>query len=326
MATSRRAGTNEQIKTYGTGKDYTEGQLATWEQATDTDHVTDAETDVLEVYKEGSGGGLWDDNDIIDGSTNNASYFRIIRAASGEGHSGIPKDDGTVAGFRSSIDTTLRVDEDYTQLQDLVGKRNGAGGANTVFYIYNCDEAKIIGCIAYDGNEGGLGARGFDIRPAATKVGYAINCLTHNDYRGFTVRDSIAYIYNCTENGSSDKSLYIFAGATANTKNCILDTAIYNGGTHNQTTNVTGTPTYVDSANDDFHLDSGDTVAKDQGTDLSADGNFAFDDDINDGVMGAGKAGETRSGTWDVGFDEYVAAGGLSIPIAMHHYRQLAGN
>jgi len=41
---------------------------------------------------------------------------------------------------------------------------------------------------------------------------------------------------------------------------------------------------------------------------LSSDGSFAFDDDINDGTMGAGKAGETRTGTWDIGFDEYLFA------------------
>lgn len=44
----------------------------------------------------------------------------------------------------------------------------------------------------------------------------------------------------------------------------------------------------------DFHLDSSDTAAKDQGYDLSA----IFTTDID---------GDTRSGTWDIGADEYVA-------------------
>ena len=60
--------------------------------------------------------------------------------------------------------------------------------------------------------------------------------------------------------------------------------------------------TFVDEANDDFHLASNDAGAKDYGTDLSSDPNLAFSDDID---------GDTRSGTWDIGADEYVAAGGL---------------
>ena len=36
--------------------------------------------------------------------------------------------------------------------------------------------------------------------------------------------------------------------------------------------------------------------------------------------------GDTRSGTWDIGADEYIAAGGLSIPVAMRHYRNLRNN
>ena len=49
MATSRRTGGNEDIATYGAGKTYTEGQLPTWEQATDVNQVTATASDVLEV-------------------------------------------------------------------------------------------------------------------------------------------------------------------------------------------------------------------------------------------------------------------------------------
>lgn len=56
--------------------------------------------------------------------------------------------------------------------------------------------------------------------------------------------------------------------------------------------------TFVDEANDDFHLASGDTGAKDYGT--SDPGSGLFSDDID---------GETRSGTWDIGADEYVSSG-----------------
>ena len=56
--------------------------------------------------------------------------------------------------------------------------------------------------------------------------------------------------------------------------------------------------TFEDAANDDFHLSSSDTQAKDNGVNLSADANLAFSDDID---------GQPRDdGTWDRGPDEYV--------------------
>ena len=59
---------------------------------------------------------------------------------------------------------------------------------------------------------------------------------------------------------------------------------------------------FVNEDGDDFHLASTDAGAKDFG--VSDPGSGLFSDDI-DGV--------TRSGTWDIGADEYVAAGGAVI-------------
>jgi len=70
--------------------------------------------------------------------------------------------------------------------------------------------------------------------------------------------------------------------------------------------------TFVDKANDDFHLVVGDTDAIGAAQDLSATSPYSFSDDID---------GDTRS-SWDSGFDEYIAAGGgLSIPIIMRDRR-----
>jgi len=65
---------------------------------------------------------------------------------------------------------------------------------------------------------------------------------------------------------------------------------------------VTGTVSFVDTANDNYHLASSDTVAKDAGYDLSTDPYLPIWRDID---------GEDRvGGTWDIGADEYVATGG----------------
>jgi hypothetical protein len=58
--------------------------------------------------------------------------------------------------------------------------------------------------------------------------------------------------------------------------------------------------TFANEASDDFHLGASDTLAKDAGTDLS--GTFTTDID-----------GDTRSGTWDIGADEYSAGGSPPI-------------
>ena len=50
---------------------------------------------------------------------------------------------------------------------------------------------------------------------------------------------------------------------------------------------------------EDLHLNASDTAAKDQGTDLSGDAQYAFSIDID---------GATRTGTWDIGADEITAA------------------
>ncbi|MCK5013631.1 MAG: hypothetical protein KAS66_07415, partial [Candidatus Omnitrophica bacterium] len=64
-------------------------------------------------------------------------------------------------------------------------------------------------------------------------------------------------------------------------------------------TNMYGSVSFIDETGTppDFHLSPTDTVAKDKGTDLSSDSNLAFSNDIDS---------STRSGTWDVGADEWT--------------------
>jgi hypothetical protein len=55
---------------------------------------------------------------------------------------------------------------------------------------------------------------------------------------------------------------------------------------------------FVDAVGKDFHLSDGDNQARNNGTDLSADPNLSFTDDVD---------GDARpGGQWDIGFDEHV--------------------
>jgi hypothetical protein len=57
---------------------------------------------------------------------------------------------------------------------------------------------------------------------------------------------------------------------------------------------------FMNSASGNYHLSSLDSAAKNAGVDLSADANVPFNYDID---------GQTRTGTWDIGADEYVVEG-----------------
>lgn len=324
MASSRQSATNENVSTYDSagGKDYS--ALSTWENATDINLVSATQSEVLEVYK-----GQHDDYDSFDGATTNSSYFRIVRAASGEGHSGIPKTDGTVAAFLNTTDIPcLVIREHYSQLQDLVVRTlaNSSNNRNTVSTQSNADFTKAIGLLVIDSFNSGSGKYlGLYIYINSANCVFA-NCLAAGcEWDGFQCQGSSMYCYNCS---SIDNGEYGFQelGGFMECKNCLADnntTEDYESGMITMTTcgssDGTGSASlqnlsfsYVASGSDDWHLASGSDGIGD-GTDLSADATFAFDDDINDGVMGAGKAGETRS-SWDLGFDEYSSGATTAAP------------
>lgn len=310
MASSRHVATNENISTGGNNtRDYdlTNGELSNWEEATDIELVTALQSEVLECYDDAVS---FDDYVDLEGATTSSSYFRIIRPASGEGHDGTPNNGVT---FSTTNYYCLVIKEANSQIQDIIAKVNAnwANPARVFWGLYGASIA-FIGCIAVDSSNVGDGyIVGFQSYDGGTV--YFVNCLVHNmttPANGFRSQGvgCTAYVYNCTVD-DCDYGLAQITVSTFIAKNCISSN---NGnvdwyGTIAKTTCTAEgvTMTYANEAGDDFHTSDSDTV--DQGTDLSADSNYAFDDDINDGVMGAGKAGETRSGTWDIGFDEHIA-------------------
>ncbi len=297
MATSRRVATSENIQTYdsGGGKDFT--SLSTWEQATDIDMVAATQSEVLECFASQD----HDDRVTIASGVGDtdASFFRIIRPATSARHTGKPS---TGVRFISTANISVfSSNEDFFQLQDVSIKFTTDDANNRFgFELSTGGTNTVVGVMVFDGTNAGAGAAtGFFLNEAGSK---AINCLSHNNAGlGFLSFNNGTIYYNCNaiENGQQG----FRGGGTSPAKNCISEG---NTGADflnvTQTTCTTSTPTYVDGANDDFHLASADTVGIDNGTDLSGDGTFAFDDDIDF---------ETITGTWDIGFDEFVAAAGI---------------
>lgn len=268
MASSRRLPTNPVTKTYGPGKDYE--VLSLWEDYSDVDCVGTTTSYILDCDK-----GTYDDAVGLAGATTNSSYFRLVRAKSGDEHKGIAANgvifNGTsIAGVYG--DTKLEVGENYSRFHDIavtcptsgkvgLGARNGYTGY-------------FVGCIAYDITYGLLVGTGSGV------TGYFIDCLAYNCGTGvYAETGKVTYCYNvtCADNTTN------FANGTGIAINCISEDATTRWGTGWTKSFYTdnGGVVFANQAGDDYHLGVTDTVARGLGFDLSADATYAFDDDID---------------------------------------------
>jgi hypothetical protein len=311
MASSRRLPTSYNEKTYGSagGRDYT--ALATWEADTDTDLVTATKGEVLTCYADSA---TYSDSNVdIAGATTNSSYFRVIRAASGKRGT---RTSGVRFEYSSASPSFIFIlNENYSRAHDIGVKVTYTGNNKTTGsqgILLNASPSICIGCTVYDVTSDGLNG----IMAGISAVGgtsYIINCYVYNttgggSWGGYSGGIRIngkgvkSYAYNCTVTNCGNNGFRADnSGGGGIAKNCIS----VNNGTNFKTgegtdawTQTTCATSGVTFAADGYHLASNDTGAINAGTDLSADGTFAFDDDID---------GETRD-DWDIGCDEYVAA------------------
>jgi hypothetical protein len=311
MASSRRTGTNENISTYGvlsTPRDY--DVLGDWEAFTDNNLVAATTSEVLECYADLAS---YDDFANVGGATTNTSYFRIIRGAVGHKPEGIP---GSGVHFESTGGTAcLSIAENNFQVQDIsISKHiNSASICNAITVNGNPSGVNIIGVVARATNEGAGGGRAFHVISTNNDNRF-INCLAYECKTwGFYVDGAgTKLIYNCTAVDNGTTGFHRQSG-TLTTINCLghgSGTSDFQGtmtstnaASEDATASGTGartsqTFTFVNSGSNNWHLARSDAGARGFGTDLTADGNFAFDDDID---------GELIS-TWSIGFDSILHA------------------
>jgi hypothetical protein len=342
MASSRKSGTNEHISTYGNAtRNYT--SLATWEADTDNDLVTLAKSEVLECYDDAAS---FNDCVTLDGTITNASYFRIIRPASGQGHDGTPNNG---VWFNSTTNADLfTISESFTSIQDIIGTLTINGTTDRNVFVSTVDNGHFAGDIAWNGNNAGTGGiYGFNAKTAVNGTIF-INCLAKgNETRGFNaiaITGATSYFYNCTAYGNNNgfvigsaagtgTTVWTNCLSTANTSHDFIDTntganvitATYNasgdataddwGGAGNR---INQTFTFANTAIDDYHLASNDAGARNYGTDLSSNPGYPFNDDIDKQT----RPGETA---WDIGADEYVPAVGGFKPYWFHNSNIIIG-
>ena len=302
--------------------------LSTWEADQQKDLVAAEQIEVAECYNDWKTG--LEDNVTISGWTTDVDNYVKVYAPVGERHDGTPEDGSNYTGFAIKQTTinyipTINVSEYYVRIEDLilVNWRWTDVTHPTVIYAQNSGERGLLkNCI---GISNGDGSRNVFTLASHCK---AINSIAIGG--GSTVGFStISYpdnvkIYNCTatncSTGYGGNTRYSSGGSDITIKNSLSTNCttgfssgplyvseyfLYNcasedgtaddfGGTGNR---VNQTFTFVDEANDDFHLASTDLGAKNQGIDLSADADYPFSTDID---------GDTRpyDGVWDIGADE----------------------
>jgi len=296
------------------------GSLSVAEAAEDDsgDLVTD--TNTLTFQCKASSGSADTTAVTLDGFTTSATYDLTILVDSADRHDGkyntskyrlevtgraleIKDNYVRVEGLQVQFTATNSDDRfgikinggDYYEMSHTIIKGVVTGTSDDChgFNVYSTGwEVKVWNNIIYDVvNSTYTGNTAFYLRVDANS--YFYNNTAHNSYIGFYTNTTNTLIKNNIANDCTDGFSGSFhASSDYNASDIAGDAA-----GANSRNGADGTVTFENEGADDFHLDSGDSNATDQGVDLSG----TFSDDIDE---------DTRSGSWDIGADEYVAAGG----------------
>jgi hypothetical protein len=266
----------------------------------------------------------WDFSDTtgvtVTGWTTSTTYYIRIYTPADERH------DGTAGtGYRLEVSGSagtyaITMQEDDLRLEGLEIARTGTEAGSIVATLSQGACAnRISHCLLHDAAAQGIthiAGSGGNVKLWNTIIwgtgNHAIEAQTV-DYNVYQVT-----ICDCATNGGF--TAFLRSGGTCTAKNCLVQNpnvaaggANYGGtigGTNNLAADTTApgsnpqnskTVTFVASGSNNFKLGSGDTVAKDQGADLSADATIAISDDI----IGTARP---QNGTYDIGASEVVAA------------------
>lgn len=300
------------------GGDYS--SLSSWEAGeqrdlTSVDEIAEAQID-----------GTWSSADtatvLIGGWTTDATRYISIYTTSTCRHTG--KWDTTKYRIDNSgnFETGIYISEGFVRIDGVQIRMTGATLAYTMLLDNNVDAggeirfSNIIGWYNGGGTGGSNGLYQFSVGSGSRTlkiwncIFYDFSATDSNGIRGGASWTN--YIYNCTfqncEVGIRGGESICIAKNTV-IQDCVICFLSMTSGNNNVsddntqpgTSGQNGEVTFLNEAGDDFHLDSSDTVAKDNGADLSGDANLAFSTDID---------GQTRSSPWDCGADEYIVVGG----------------
>lgn len=335
----------------GAGYDY--ASLSLWESDFGDTTGNLPSDDLIAIAKCRSTGGTADATAVaIDGWTTDATRYIKVWTDSAESY----RHDGkwNTGKYRISLSSggtgALTIGDNYVRVIGLqlnnTSADRGAGIAFTGEFANGANLVTISHCIfkgVTDTEAWALLTGGIFTVNAANdnlnlhiynNVFYDYKCA--NDYTGAMVLrmwygSAKVYantIHDCrlgiVQGGDSTVTVkdMLFDGCTTDATGTITDTYCATSNDNTKGLNASGTGnrfsqtfSFVDGNNGDFHLTVSDSGARDYGTGLSGD-TPAISDDI-DGV--------TRTGTWDIGADEYVAEGGGTLPLKHPFLRPFSG-
>ena len=265
-----------------------------------------------DIYELEQDGGFDAGAVTFDGWTTDATrYIRVFARAGSEAQ--LPWSASAARNTTTLNAVGYGTAEQFTRFEYLQCDITNTLSNSTAFNTQSASSCRFVGCVARDsGPNSNVGFR------SNSGSSFFINCVAIGDGGASTMGFQNvwgAVWYNCTAVGWAT-GFVSTAALTKTARNCVAfncttdwswgtgGTASNNAsedGTHPGTSGVTITvDPFVDSAGGDYHIASGSQLV-DVGTDLSADATFAFTLDFDRAA---------RSGTWDIGADEYVAAGG----------------
>lgn len=252
---------------------------------------------------------------IISGWTTDATHYIKIYTTAAARHTG--KWDDTKYRLENGNWGVHIIDnqQNFTTIEGVQILHSGGGSSSSG--IYSVDFAGVIVKDSIVKKSSTITGQGIMVTGTPIASSGVVNSIAYGGWdQGIDVaaHDGYGYAYNTTSYGNNFgyNGFYI-----QNLKNCIgasntiadfartgtyavnTTTCASSGPTANTFTDtgsrINQTFSFIDPLNEDFHLQSTDTAAKDFGTTLSTDSIHAFATDID---------GQTRTAPWDIGADE----------------------
>jgi hypothetical protein len=285
---------------------------------------------ILNISIEGDWSGAADSTGVnVTGFTVNSSYYVKIITDSANKAGTVWSESKYRLAVSGSFANVLTLTNDYTVVDGLQVRNTHTDGLDTI--RENGNYCKALNCLVANCGHNSTAYYDFHFRQTTSIL---INCVSLNSEGGGIYAAGIAS--NCTVMHAGGVGTMVGTIGNLTGKNLVsagnvgadyarvgspvlTNTTCFSEDASLSTSTIeysTSTFANVTAASENAALVAGSALIG-AGTDLRADAGYAFDYDI---------IGTARGATWDVGAFEYVApAGGLSIPVAMHHYRMLRG-
>ncbi len=302
------------------GGDYT--SIATWESTEERNLVSADETETLECYKgnySGSGGGenyIAEDEVVVAAWTTNSTHTLTLKTPASERHDGTPKTGGDYSGFAMQGNVSnyvIGISQPDFFMEGLILDNISTSFSTGVLAVAidTIDACICIGSLAGYNHNGNnmiahnvLGIAGTTAGITVAFVGgiEMLNCLGQGGVDGIDISSAATgTLRNNVGIGGSGSGFSNDPTSMTRSNNAANDTTA--PGSDPQNSIVLATE-FVDTANDDYHLDSGSEKLKENGFDVSGTLDFDIDGDVHEDP-------------YSIGIDAFVAAGGPPPSLAM---------